>query len=88
MNMKNKNAHSRMQALFVQCHCFISNHRFKWILEDNQKFAVTQVLSAIRPLSPKKRLQPDLILLHHETKKDFKEFLNHVLKVWEAFKIV
>ena len=88
MNMNNKNARSRMKSLFVQYHCLISKHGLKWNLKDNEKFAVTHVLLAMRLPSLKERLRSDLEFTHHETKKDLNEFLNHALKVSEALQIV
>ena len=88
MNMNNINARARLQALFVQYHCLLIKHVLKWILKGNQKLDVTHVPSKIRPLSLKDRLQSDLDFSHHETKRDFTDFLNHALKVSKALKIV
>lgn len=88
MNMDNKNAKSRMQGLFADYYSILSQQGVKWIIEENQKLAVTHVLSAIRPQSLKERLESDLSFSHHALRKDIKEFLKHAVKLSEAFQPV
>lgn len=70
-NMDDSNAKSRMENLFVSYHALIKRHGLSRILEDNQKFAVYHVLSAIRPNILKERLTSDLEFSHHELRKTF-----------------
>lgn len=87
-NMKNNNATARMQDLFSSYITILGRHGLKWIVTDNQKIAVQHVLSAIRPVSLKDRLESDLSFSHHPLKKDFKGFLKHSIRLAEAFQIV
>lgn len=66
MNMEKKNARSRMQRLFANYHSLLTENGVKWIIQENQKLAVTHVLSAIRPQPLRERLESDLPFSHHE----------------------
>ena len=88
MNMDNRNARSRMQQLFVQYHALLTTHGLTWIVTENQKLAVSHVLSAIKPVSLKERLEADLSFSHHDLKNDFKSFLSHAVKLSEPFQLV
>lgn len=69
-------------------HSILSQNGVKWIIKENQKLAVTYVLSAIRPQSLHKQLESHVSLSHQELKKDFKKFLTHTVKLSEDFQIV
>lgn len=56
MNMDNKNNKSRMQGLFADYRSILVEQGVKWIIEENQKLAVTRPLHAVRPQSLKERL--------------------------------
>ena len=88
MDIANRSATSRMKSLFIQYHSLLAKQGLSWIISDNQKLAVSHVLSAIRPNYLKERLESDLNFSHYNLKKDFNEFLLHAVKVSEAFQIV
>lgn len=87
-DMKDKNARSRIETLFVSYRSLLRRHGVSWILKDNEKVAVSHVLSSIRPESLRVRLESDLALSHHDLRKDFKGFMAHAIKLSEAFQLV
>ena len=58
------------------------------MIKDNQKVAVSHVLSAIKPRSLRDRLSSDIKFSYIECRKDFKAFLKHAVRVSEAFQLV
>lgn len=58
------------------------------MLNSNQKVAVGNVLSAIRPKSLRERLESDLEFSHYQGKKDFKKFIKHSVELSDAFQLV
>lgn len=88
MDMANSNAKSRMEGLFIRYHSILNEQGLTWIVQDNQKLAVSHVLSAIRPVTLKERLESDLGFSQHALKKDFHGFLKHAVKLSEAFQLV
>lgn len=54
-----------MQDLFAKYHTILSRNELKWIITENQKVAVNQVLSAVGTVSLKERLESDLSFSHH-----------------------
>ena len=88
MDIANRSATSRMKSLFIQYHSLLAKQGLSWIISDNQKLAVSHVLSAIGPNYLKERLESDLNFSHYNLKKDFNGFLLHVVKVSKAFQIV
>ena len=87
-NMRNNNATARMKDLFASYYTILSRNGLKWIVTENQKVSVGHVLSAVRPVSLKERLESDLSFSHHHLKKDFNGFLAHAIKLAEAFQLV
>lgn len=87
-NMSDRNAKSRMRNLFVSYRTILRRHGIEWILEDNEKVAVKHVLSAIRPNTLRQRLESDLEFAYHSLKKDFTGFMDHAIKLAEAFQLV
>lgn len=88
MNMWNTDATARMQDLFSQYHTILRRNGLKWIINENQKIAVGQVLSAIQPLVLRDRLTSDLLFSHHHLKKDFPGFMKHSIELAKAFQLV
>ena len=88
MDMKDKNARSRMESLFVSYHKLLRRHGVSWIVKNNQKVAVGHVLSCIKPATLQSRLQSNLEFSHHSLKKDFKGFMKHSIRISEAFQMV
>lgn len=60
MDMKDASAISRMESLFVSYHKLLHRHGLHWVLEKNQKIAVYNVLSAVKPGVLHNRLGSDL----------------------------
>lgn len=87
-DMRNTNAKTRIQDLFASYNTILRNNGLLWIIEDNQKVAVSHVLSAVRPANLKERLESDLEFSHHPLRKDFKGFLQHAVRVAEAYQLV
>ncbi len=54
----------------------------------NPKLAIDHALSAIRPHTLKSRLESDLELSYIELKHDFKGFMEHILKLADAFQLI
>lgn len=88
INMENKNARFCMQGLFVDYHSLLANQGLTWTLKGNQKLAVSHVMSAIKQVSLRERLEPDLSFYHHKLRKDFSKFLAHEVKLSKAFQLV
>lgn len=88
MDMSNLSAKFRMQNLSIDYHSLLTKGELKWIVSDNQKLAVSHVLSAIYPESLRARLQSDLPISHYDLINDFKKFLSHAVNLSEAFHIV
>ena len=59
-DMRDANATSRIQNLFVNYMTLLRRHGLSWIIKENQKVAVGHVLSAIRPTALQSRLDSDL----------------------------
>lgn len=88
MDMSNRNAKYRMEGLFIRYHSILAEQGLTWIVKENQKLAVSHVLSAIRPVTVKERLESDLGFSQNALKKDFSGFLKHTVKISEAFQLV
>ena len=88
MDMRDKYFKSRMQSLFLDYYCLLRRHGLSWVVTDNQKVAVAQVLFAVKPKSLRDWLESDIEFSHVECRKDFKAFLKHAVRVAEAFKLV
>ena len=88
MDMNVKSADARVQKLFMTYHTILRKNGLAWILKENQKVAVYHVLSAIRPLTFKQRIESDLSFSYHTLKKDFRGFREHVHKLAVAFQLV
>lgn len=88
MDMANPNSRSRMQTLFVSYHKLLRRHGISWVLDDNEKVAVSHVLSAIRPKSLQDRLKSDLEFARTDCRKDFTKFMKHAVKLADAFQLL
>lgn len=88
MDMTDNDARSRIEDLFVTYKSLLRRHGVSWVAKENEKVAVYHVLSAIRPVSLRCRLESDLELSHYSLRKDFKGFMAHAIKLSEAFQLV
>ena len=87
-DMRDANATSRIQNLFINYMTLLRRHGLSWIIKENQKVAVGHVLSAIRPTSLQSRLDSDLQFSHHDLRKNFQGFLKHATRLSEAFQLL
>lgn len=62
MDMKDRNAKSRMHSIFKNFVTTMLRNGLKWILESNQKVAAAHVLSEIKPNSLHDRSRSDIDL--------------------------
>lgn len=86
-NMKISNTKVGMQDLFYCDQTIPRRNGLAWIVNDNQKLAVGNALSATQPPPLKDRLESDLAVSKHALWKDFAGFLEHVIKRSEAFQL-
>lgn len=86
--MTDKDACSCIKTLFVSYRSLLRRNGLTWMTKDNDKIAVYQVPSAIRLESLRIRLESDLELSHCDLRKDFKGFMYHAIKLFEAFQLV
>lgn len=87
-NINNTNASAGMQDLFANYHTILSRNGLKWIISDNQKVSMQQLLSEIKPTSLRERLDSDVAFSYHPLPKTFTWFLTHAVKLVEAFQLV
>ena len=88
MNMSDPSATSRMQGLFISYTTLLRKSGLSWVLKENQKVAVQHVLSAINPTTLRTRLSEDLEFSQYNLRKDFRGFMNHAIKLAEAFQLL
>lgn len=88
MDMKNKNASSRMRNLFIDYRNLLCFNSLAWLLEDNQRISVQHVLSAMKPSKLRSRLESDLAFSQHHLKKNFNAFFKHAQNLSDAFQLV
>lgn len=77
-----------MENLFVSYHSIVGLHGLPWIISENQKVAVHHVPSAFYPGSLRTSHKSYIAFAHHEFQKDFKSFMTHSMKSFEAFQLV
>ena len=85
MDMSNRNIHLRMQNIFVDYHSILSRNGVSWLVTENEKQAISHVLSAIHPAILKDSIKLDMELSEHELKKDFKGFVKHSMELSQTF---
>ena len=87
-NMRDEDSVSRTQNLFASHHALLRKHGVSRIMEDNPKIAVRHVTSALRPKTPRTRLESDLSFGYIHLKTDFKAFMQHCLKLDDDFQML
>lgn len=85
MDMSIRSARSHMELLFMSYISLLLRNGIKWVLDSNQKLAVTHIATAVRPNLLRKRLESDLGFAHTEVGKNFEGFMKHALSVSDAF---
>lgn len=88
MDISEKNARSRIDALFASCITLLRRNALSWVTQANQKVATDHVLSAIWPKSLRERLESDLGLAYVDLKAEFNSFMKYALTGSEAFQVV
>jgi len=88
MDMTVKSAESRMTLVFLDYRSLLRREGMSWIIDRNPKLAIRHVLSVVKPALLKERLEQDLCLAKVELKKDFRGFMNHALRLSEAFDMI
>lgn len=88
MNMRNTNASSRTESLFIAYHTLLRQHGLVWLSEENQNVVVQHALSAVNPKKLRSRLKSDLVFSKHHLKNDFSSFPKHAKTVSDAFQLV
>lgn len=86
--MRDANATTRIQNLFVQYHTILLRNGLSWIIKDKQKVAFYHFLSAISLATLQTRLKSDLYFSNYDLRRDFKGFLKHAIPLFEAFELV
>lgn len=72
------------QKIFQCNDSVLRQYSVLWITKDSEKVPAYHVLSAICPDHILARLEYNLGLAYYEMGKDFKGFMNHVVKFYEA----
>lgn len=87
-DMHNKEVISRMNNLFVGYQTVLRKNGLSWVVAENPKVAVQQVLSAIHSPKIQSSLSSDMELAHIDIGKDFSKYYAHAKKLSEAFDLV
>lgn len=69
-----KDAHSRVESLFVSYQLLLHRNDLAWLTVDNDRIPIHHVFSAIRPVSLCTSLELDLELSHYNLRKNLKGF--------------
>lgn len=88
MDMADTDAVSHMENLFFLYPKVLGRNGIAWILEEDEKIAMGQVLSAIRPYTFQELLRVNLEFSRAKVKKDLIGFFDHVLDRSEAWQQV
>ena len=88
INMRDEDSVSRTRNLFVSYHALLRKHGVSWVMEENPKIAVRHVTSALRPEALRSRLESDLAFGYVHLQTNFKAFMQHCLKLADAFQIL
>lgn len=88
INMPDKDARSRMKALFVSCLSLLHWNRVKWLTNENKAIAFRQVLSAVCTVSLQSQLWSCLSFTHHWLEKTLKGFMAHAINLSVAYQLV
>lgn len=88
MDMSDRSATSRMEALFAMYTTMLRRNGLSWICKDNQKMAVYHIMGAVKPKSLHDRLESDLNLAYYHLRKDFRGFLRHAVKLSDALELL
>lgn len=88
INMRDSNATSKIQNLFVPYTTILRRSGLSWIVKDNRKVAVCHFLSAIRPSSLQSRLDSDVQFSNYDLRKNLQGFTQHAIKLSKAFQLV
>lgn len=85
MDMTIKSAKERMKLLFTAYKSLLRQNGMSWVTSKNPKAAIRQVISVVKPVQLKTRLEQDIAFSKADLKDDFPGFMKHVLELSEAF---
>lgn len=88
MKMSVKFMNRRMKLLFMEYSSLLRTNDIKWGVNKTLEVAIRHVLSAVKPVRLRSRLEQDLAFFYHHLKADFNWFINHALEVSQAFEKV
>ena len=73
MNMTVKSAKGRMKLLFMAYKSLLRQNGMSWVTSKNPKTAIRQVISVIKPVQLKTRLEQDIAFSKSDLKDDFQD---------------
>ena len=88
MDMRNRNAKSRMRNLFIDYQALLTEHNIEWVIADHPKLAADHIISAVKPHSLQKKLRDTCNLRKKHLKKDFIKFREYALELAIAFRLL
>lgn len=88
MNMSDRSARSQTETLFVSYLSLLRRNGLKHVIGNTPKLAMYHVVSAVKAPYLRKRLESDLDLKANHIRKDFKGFMEHAVKLSEAFEML
>lgn len=86
--MKNYDATIRVQNFSTDYHTLLARNGLEWLIKDNPKIAVEQVLFPLKPRTLHDFFEAYFSFAKYELLKNFHVFLKHGVCLAEAFQIV
>lgn len=87
MKMSVKSAKGNMKLLFMKYRSLLRTNGIKLVTKEKPKLAIKHVYSAIKPAYLRSRLEQIIAFSYQNLRADFNAFIQHALKVSEAFKL-
>lgn len=88
MSVRDDEATSRTHNYLITYNALLCKNTVDCVTEDNPKIAVRHVTSAVQPVTLRTRLQSDLSPGYKPLKNDFTAFMQHCLKLVDAFQLL
>lgn len=88
--MEKRNACFYIKRFFVDYHSLFTNKGLNCKLNSQwqPKTAASHVLSAIKPMSFKEKVESNLLFSHHDLRKNFLMFLTHAVRILKALQLL
>lgn len=77
-----------MEDFFANYRKMLRKNGLKWIITGSHKVVVHHVLFQIKPSNLRKSLESNFALSYHSLRKHIKAFLQHAVKLAQAFELV